>query len=172
MENIARDVARGGSARRAGLALAQKMAVTEANNRQLSDGLWAARNNLEVTRTSIMQGNIKFANAWVDNQSGIRDTYTQALTNLRVYWSGIAPALLGANTAAAGQAHTANQNATDALMESAQTRANAISGAAQYIGGAITKYAAPSDPAITGTGGGAGGAAGALYGPNPTSADY
>ena len=175
MEQISRSIARGGSARKAGFAMAQKMVATEQNNRMLTDGLWAARQNLENTRLSIMQGNLSYANSWVDNQAGIRDTYVKTLTSLRTLWSTLAPALLSANTAAAGQAHTANSMATDALMESQTTRSNAISGAAQYIGGAIMKYGGQAQGG-TGAGTAAGaslsGGSTALYGPNPTSADY
>jgi hypothetical protein len=170
MEQISRSIARGGSARRAGFAMAQKMMATEQNNRLLTEGLWEARQNLENTRTNIMQGNISYAMAWVDNQSGIRDTYVNSLTSLRTFWSGMAPALLSANTAAAGQAHLANSTATDALMESATTRANAISGASQYIGGAIQKYGGQIKAA--GTAAEASGAGTPLYGPNPTDARY
>jgi hypothetical protein len=175
MEMISRSMARGGSARRAGLAIAQKMAVTEQNNKMLTDGLWKARNDLEAVRSSTIQNNINFANAWVDNQSGIRDSYTQALASLRTHWTGIVPALLGANSSSAGAAFKANIGATDALMTSQTTKANAIASAAQYLGGALQnqvgiwkdKQDANQTPAGAATGNAA-----AQYGPNPTSADY
>jgi hypothetical protein len=142
MEEIARGVARGGGARRAGFAAAQKMYAQERINTQLTEGLWKARVNLETTRNQIIQGNLSFANSWVDNQAGIRDTYTSALTNLRTFWSSITPALLGANTAAAGQSQAANAQATDALMSAQAQKGQVISGLVESLSGALIMGAA------------------------------
>jgi hypothetical protein len=139
MEEISRMQAAGGNARHAGLAMAQRFQVQENVNRQRTSQLWQSRMALEQYRTQAAQRNISYAQAWVDNQSGIRDSFTAALTNLRTFWSQTIP---GVAIPASARATAATQQATQAgyqgLMEATQARGNAIGGAIEGLTGTLS----------------------------------
>jgi hypothetical protein len=143
MEELSRAMARGGSARRQGLALAQKFQVQENINRERSTQLWQSKMALEQFRTQAAQQNLSFANAWVDNQSGVRDSFTAALTNLRTFWSQTIPAAaMGAAASAQATGSQAIQAGNDALMAAQGAKWNAIQGGVEALGGAFDTYMA------------------------------
>jgi hypothetical protein len=162
MEEVSRSMARGGTARRAGLAIAQRFQVQENINRQRSTQLWQSRMALEQYRTQAAQQNISFANAWVDNQAGIRDSFQGALTNLRTFWSQTIPALaIPGGTAQARTQAGGIQAGTDALLAASNTKFQAISGAVETFGGAMQSVIANSNSTgsagVSNTGGGGSG---------------
>lgn len=153
MEEVSRAIARGGTARRAGLALAQKFQVQENINRQRSTALWQARMDLEKYRVSQAQQNIEFAQGWVNNQAGIRDTFNNVIAQLKTYWSQTIP---GAAMAAGSQdlrgSLTAISTGNQALMDAANTKSEAIVSAVESLGGiAMNKWGTSGTPTTTAT---------------------
>lgn len=146
MEEISRAVARGGTARRAGFALAQKFQVQENINRQRTQQLWQSKLKLEEYRNQTIQGNLAFAQKWVDNQAGIRDTFTSALTNLRTFWSSTMPALaIPAGISSLANQSTAQQMATDAQLAATTAKSQAITGAVESISGGLMTVLSNAD---------------------------
>ena len=68
--------------------MAQAMQVQEKVNRARTGELWQAKAGLEKFRTQQVQSINTFADAWVGNQAGIRDTFTGALNTLQMHWLG------------------------------------------------------------------------------------
>jgi len=136
MEQVARNLARGGTARRAGLQVAQAMQVQEGINRQRTNQLWQAKLSLEEFRSSYGQQVQSFSQAWVSNHAGIRDAFTTALNNLQMHWaSTMAPVLAGATVGAQSATQQGIANASQGAMQAIATSANAMSGAFQSIQG-------------------------------------
>jgi hypothetical protein len=153
MEEISRAMASGtGGARRAGLQLAQRFKVQEGVNQQRTNELWKAKLGLEEFRVTQAQSNLSFAQSWVDNQAGIRDKFTAALTGLRTYWSDTIPAAaLGASSNAQAIGAQAIANSTSALMDANNTKWNAINGAVEGAGGLVAMVGAGVQTGLRGT---------------------
>lgn len=153
LEEISRMTAQGGNARRAGLAMAQRFKVQEDVNRQRMGQLWNARMGLEKFRLTTAQNNLSYANQWVSNQAGIRDTFTSALTSLRTHWSTtIAPALISAASSSEATSQQAQAGISQAQMATANAQGQAISGALESMTGALQQGMAESGWSIFGGG--------------------
>ena len=138
MEEISRMMARGGNAKAMGQTMAQRFKVQEDVNRMRTTQLWQSRMALDQWRTQAVQSNLSFANAWVDNQAGIRDTYQAALANTRTFWSSTIPAAaMGAQAQVTGSTQKAMGQSYDAVMSAQGTKFNAIMGAVEGITGAL-----------------------------------
>lgn len=158
MEQVSRAMARGGTARRAGLQMAQAFQVQEQVNRQRTGQLWQAKMGLEEYRTKYAQEVTSYSQAWVSNQAGIRDQFSNALQNLQLFWSStLAPTLAGSTTAAQGATQQGMLNASQGLYQAQQVKSQAISGAVEGIIGAgkqvVGTYLSQQSPGIA-TGGG------------------
>jgi len=138
MEQVARGMARGGSARRTSVQMAEAMRVQEQVNRQRTGQLWQAKMGLEQYRVSSAQQVTAFAQEWVNNTSGIRDNFTNALQSLQLFWSTtMAPVLAGASVGAQSATQQGVLNAGAGLAAAAATRSNAFSGMADSLGGVV-----------------------------------
>lgn len=137
MQDVATAMARGGSARRQGLQMAQAMQVQEKVNRARTGELWQAKAGLEKFRTQQVQSINNFADAWVGNQAGIRDTFNGALNNLQLHWSQtMAPGLVSASINAQGITAGGVANASQGLMDAINVKYEGMSGALEGIIGA------------------------------------
>lgn len=139
MEQLSREMAKGGAARRQGLQIAQAMRMQEDINRARTGQLWQSKMQLEQWRTAFIGQTQDIANAWMSNQAGIRDNYTATLTNLSTFWSQVMPAnLIGAQ--AATQQNMANniQQAGQVMLQAVNTKYQAIIGGTNSIIGGIT----------------------------------
>jgi hypothetical protein len=164
MEQVSRNLARGGGARRVGLQMAQAFQVQEKINRQRTGQLWQAKMGLEQYRVKHAQEVGSYAQAWVNNTSGIRDAFTNATQNLQLFWaSTMAPTLAGATTAAASATQQGVLNAGAGIQNSINTKSQAISGAIEGITGAATSYINQYDSGSTA--GGVQGWGGGSYSP-------
>lgn len=134
-EQMARSLARGGTARRAGLAFSQAQITQEKINYQRTQQLWTAKLKLEEYRTATAQQVTTYAQEWVNNASGVRDSFTNSLQSLTLFWgSTMAPVLAGA--ASTGASAAMGQNAlavSDQFVKAAQIRSDAMSGAMQGL---------------------------------------
>jgi hypothetical protein len=140
MEQVARQLARGGGTRRIGLQMAQAFQVQEKINRQRTGQLWQAKMGLEQYRIAHSKDTMEYAQKWVNNTSGIRDAFTNATQNLQLFWaSTMAPTLAGATTAAASATQQGILQASGAMQDANNTRSQAISGALEGITGSATK---------------------------------
>jgi len=138
MEQVSRGMARGGSARRSSIQMAEAMRVQEQVNRQRTGQLWQAKMGLEQYRVTSAQQVTAFAQEWVNNTSGIRDNFTNALQSLQLFWSTtMAPVLAGASVGAQSATQQGIFNAGAGLAAAAATRSNAFAGMADAMGGAI-----------------------------------
>lgn len=167
MEQLSRSLAKGGTARRAGLQMAQAFQVQEQINRTRTSQLWQAKMNLEDYRNKYAQEVTSYSQAWVNNHAGIRDAFTNALQNLQLYWSStMAPTLVGATTAAQSATQQGILNASQGLMDAANTKSQAISGAIEGIIGlgqeALGSYISGSSSEVSATGSASEAAAAAL----------
>ena len=137
MENVAMNMAKGGSARRQGLQMAQAMQVQEKVNRARTGELWQAKAGLEKFRTQQVQSINSFADAWVGNQAGIRDTFTGALNNLQMHWSRtMAPGLVSASVSSQGYAMGGIADASQGMMDAINIKGEGMSAALESIIGA------------------------------------
>jgi len=140
MENVAMNMAKGGSARRQGLQMAQAMQVQEKVNRARTGELWQAKAGLEKFRTQQVQSINNFADAWVGNQAGIRDNFTGALNSLQMHWSStMAPGLVSASINAQGITAGGVADASQGLMDAINVKYEGMSGALEGIIGAGTQ---------------------------------
>lgn len=134
MEQVARSVARGGTARRVGLGMAQAFQVQEQVNRTRTGQLWQAKMQLEEYRTNYAQQVTNFSQAWVNNEAGVRDSFSNALQNLQMFWSTtMAPTLAGATVNAQSATQRGILNASQGIMDAAGVKSQAISGAINGI---------------------------------------
>jgi hypothetical protein len=156
MDEIARGVARGGTARRVGMQMVQAFQAQEAINRSRTSQLWQAKMGLEQYRTQYAQQATSYANAWVNNTAGLRDSFTGALNNLQMFWSQtLAPSLVGATVGAQSATQQGVLNASQGLYDAIATRTATVQGAFQSLynmGGSM--------------GGQLGGASGGMFGVN------
>lgn len=164
---LSKAAARGGGSARAGLRLAQRFAVQESVNRERTSALWQARLGLEQHINTTIQGNLSFANQWVDNQAGIRDSFVGTMNQLRTFWSTVMPGIAagGASDNAAMQLGV-NRMATDAKISAIGTQTNAIEGLVQIIAGAAagSDLGGSNDSTIGGAPGAGGYQGGGVYG--------
>jgi hypothetical protein len=149
MEQIAKNMASGGSARRMGLQMAQAMQAQEGINRSRTQSVWQAKNGLEQFRLNYVKDVNQYSQDWVNNQAGIRDHFTTALNEIQMHWARTLPpslisASLGAQMAnmqgiqsAAQGMNAANQTKNDGIMASIE----GLMGVAEM---AIGKYDAGS----------------------------
>lgn len=145
-EEISRSIARGGTARRAGFAMALNIKAQEDINRTRVNELAAARVGLETSVNQIITSNLSFANDWVDNQAGIRDSYTNALASLRTYWSSIMPGILGGGVTNDLNSLLKSGDASLSQLVAAQgQKGQAIGGAVESVFGTLGSLAANYD---------------------------
>ena len=146
MEQIARSLAQGGTARRVGLQMAQAFQAQEQINRNRTGQLWQAKMQLEQFRTQYAKEVTSYSQAWVSNQAGIRDAFTASLQNLQMYWaSTMAPALAGASVQAQAATQEGVGNAAqgmhDAIATAGQSARQAIEGITNTVNSYLkTKY--------------------------------
>lgn len=127
MSQLSRDLAAGGYARNAGMRIAQAMRVQERVNTERTNQLWQAKTTLEQTRVGMAAQMQDMAQAWVENQAGIRDAYTNALTNLETFWSKVMPPnLLAAQVQSQGQMANNIFNAGQNMAHAVDVKYNAI----------------------------------------------
>lgn len=151
MEEVARMTAQGGNARRAGLAMAQRFKVQEDVNRQRMGQLWQSRMKLEEYRVTASQKNLSYASDWVNNQAGIRDNFTSALTNLRTMWSSqIAPQMISAASSSEAGSQRVQAGISQAQMDASAAKGAAISGALESMTGALQQGMAESGYSLFG----------------------
>jgi hypothetical protein len=91
---LAREAARGGDARSRAIQGAQRMRAQENVNQERTTALWQSKLAMEQWVRDNAKTATNYATAWADNQSGVRNVYTSALTNLRTMWSRTMPAAL------------------------------------------------------------------------------
>jgi len=91
---------------------------------------------LEEYRSKYAQEVTSYANAWVSNTAGIRDSFTNALQNLQLHWSQtLAPTLVGATVGAQSATQSGVLAASQGLYDAIKTQDAAISGAMQGVTG-------------------------------------
>lgn len=130
MEQVSRAVARGGTARRVGLQMAQAFQVQEQVNRQRTGQLWQAKMGLEQWRSQAAQQVTSYSQKWVNNEAGMRDSFVNTLNNLQLYWSStMAPTLVSASVGAQQATQQGVLNASKGLMDAAEIQGQAITGA-------------------------------------------
>lgn len=134
MDEIARSVARGGTARRVGMQAVQAFQAQEQINRSRTSQLWQAKMGLEQFRTQYAQQATSYANAWVNNTAGLRDSFVGALNNLQMFWSQtLAPSLVGATVGAQSATQQGILNASQGLYDAIATRSATAQGAFQSL---------------------------------------
>ncbi len=139
MEQVARNMAQGGSARRVGLQMAQAMQVQEQTNRTRTGQLWKAKAQLEEFRTKRVQEVTSFAQSWVKNESGIRDSFTASLNSLQMHWAQtLPPSLIGASVASQTATQRGVLAASAGLQAALDTKTSGIMGAIDSLSGLAT----------------------------------
>jgi hypothetical protein len=139
---LAREAARGGTARSNAVAGAQRMRVQEGINRERTTSLWQSKLAMEQWVRDNAKAASNYATAWADSQSGIRGAYTSALTNLRTMWSQTMPAALmaaennSANIAADGM-RVANETMMKANYAKNVSQTQAITGIFSSMAGSL-----------------------------------
>jgi hypothetical protein len=115
-EQINRMVARGGNARRQGVAAALKIRAQEKVNSERVGALRQANMALNLWARDNARNQLAFNQAWTDNVGGIRDTFNNAITQVsQFYAQTIMPTLQsGLNAAAANSGAVASQANTSA----------------------------------------------------------
>lgn len=165
-EEIHRMVARGGSARRAGMAEAMKLRAQENINRDRTQALW--QSNLALNQWGIENARtqLTFNQAWINNLGGVRDTFNQTMTQMaQFYGSTILPA--ATNLAA--------QNYQLSLSQKKSGTGAIVAGVGMALAGVLAPFTAGTSlaflPAVIGAGAGVaggllggGGAKGAVIG--------
>lgn len=117
--------------------MAQAMQVQEKVNRARTGELWQAKAGLEKFRTQQVQSINTFADAWVGNQAGIRDTFTGALNTLQMHWSRtMAPGLVSASVSSQGYAMGGIADASQGMMDAINIKGEGMSAALESIIGA------------------------------------
>ncbi len=107
LENVARNMAQGGYARRVGLQMAQVMQAQEGTNRTRTASLWQARTALEEYRAQRVEDITTYSQDWVNNQSGIRDSFVKSLNDIQMHWADTLPPSLISASLGAQQANMA-----------------------------------------------------------------
>jgi len=139
MEELSREVARGGSARNRAMATAQKFQVQEGINRQRSSALWQSKLGMEQWVRANAASVQNFAMAWTQNQSGIRDSFTANLTNLSTFWTQtMAPQLVSASVSSQTATQQGALAAQGMYNEAAKTKTAMYAAQAAIIKGAAS----------------------------------
>ena len=146
MENMARQLAKGGTARHLGLQMASAMQIQEQTNRTRTGQLWQAKAQLEEFRVNQVKATTSYAQSWVQNASGIRDSFTANLNELQMHWATtMAPHLATATVGATAATQAGVAEASQGLMSALQAKNMGIQGMIKSISGAasygIGKYA-------------------------------
>ena len=137
MENMSRQMAKGGTARHLGLQMASQMQVQEQTNRTRTGQLWQAKAQLEEYRTQQVKSSTSFAQDWVRNASGIRDSFTANLNQMQMHWATtMAPHLASLSTQASMATQTEVGKAREGLMSALQTKNQGIQGMISGVTGA------------------------------------
>jgi hypothetical protein len=174
MKTLSDSLARGGTARRAGLAALQSMRAAESNNRQRQQALWQGKLAIEQWSRDNARTQLGFNQMWVGNHEGVRDKFSGMMNNLATFYGRtIYP------SAVQGAANVASTSTK--LIQLANTRStqqdgvgDIVSGLSSMIfGGALkSMFAGPggtsAPPMLTGStpgAGGGGGAAATSFGP-------
>ena len=142
MDQISRDMARSGTARRQGLATVQKMQAIEAVNRQRVQATWQASLALEQWVRQYAANTQNFAQGWVNNHDGVRDQFSSAMTELTNFWTtSTMPIMMQASSADYRTSAAMLQPIMSAQRESASAFSQAlslgISGVGNLIGSKI-----------------------------------
>lgn len=100
MKQISDNLARGGTARRAGVAAIEAMRAAENTNRMRTEAVWQSKLAIDQwardNAANVMQMNM----AYVDNLGGLRDNYNQMMTNITMFHgTGIMPTQVSAANA-------------------------------------------------------------------------
>jgi hypothetical protein len=139
MEELSREMGRGGSARNRAMAAAQKFQIQEGINRQRTGALWQSKMALEQWVRANAAATQNFAMAWTGNQFGIRDTFTANLTNLSTFWTQtMTPALMSASVASQTTTQQGVLAAHDMFNEAAKTKTTMYAGLSAGIKGGIS----------------------------------
>lgn len=139
MEQLSREMSKGGSARRQGMAIASAMRVQENINRERSNALWQSKMGLEQLRTTAITDVQNLTNSWLNNTAGIRDTFVANLNNLQTFWSQVMPAnLIGAQSATQQNMANNQMQADQHMMNATQAKYQAIIGGVNGIVGGLT----------------------------------
>lgn len=142
---ISRMVARGGSARRAGLAEALKMRAQENINRDRANNVFQAKLALEQFAIQNAKSQLAFNQAWIAGLPGINDAFVGLQTNLaNFYNSTIVPTTIGV----AGENFNSASAVIQMQMEEDNAKFNRIMGG--IIAGAGLGAAAFGGPAAAG----------------------
>jgi hypothetical protein len=157
LEAASQMIARKGGAARRGMDWVNSMRAQDAVNRDRTNTLWQAKLGLEQwTRDNAMKVQ-SFAQAWTMNHAGIRDAHTNAIANLRTFWSQTWP------VAAAKM----NQQSTQDMQQASVAYRNAVNEANQMkiasIANGVSSIGSSLMGGIGGMGGG-GASAGGLGG--------
>lgn len=131
MKTISDAMARGGTARRQGLAAIQQMRAVENNNRQRQQSLWQGKLALDQWARNNARTQLAFNQAWVNNHEGVRDKFNTTMNNLaQFYGKTIMPSAINA----------ASDNTSNALRAAglAATRSKQQSGVGDIVSGLST----------------------------------
>jgi len=140
-EQISRDMARGGTARRQGLATAQRLQAAESVHRMRTQQTWQAKLGIEdYVRKNAMNTQI-FAQAWTANHEGVRDQVTNAMSNLTTMWTMNAlPTVMASDAANFGRYADGIRGINDSAATGfANSLGSAISGIGSLIGADMAK---------------------------------
>ncbi len=136
MEQIAKNMAQGGSARRMGLQMAQVMQVQEGINRSRTSSLWQAKAGLEQYRADRVTEVTNFSQDWVNNQAGIQDAFVANLNQIQMHWAKtLPPTLISASLGAQNMAQQGILDASQGMMTALQTKNDGIMGMIDSISG-------------------------------------
>lgn len=144
-EAIARDAARGGSARNRAVAVANKI---QANNQMLTErtnALWTTNLTVKQWTTDNARMQLAFNQSWVSNLNGIRDSFSGMMMNAQQFYGAqILPATVnaaGQTMNAAAQDQSGSQLASMQSQRASQMSA-LISGASKLLAGGLSSMAA------------------------------
>lgn len=149
MEEISRQTAKSGNARRQGVATVERIRAMERNNRDKTHNLWQAEMSLNLWARENARTQLNFNQAWVGGLPGIRDSAVNAMNSIRDFYGGVVlPTAIGANNTAFD-----NNLRVATLQEQAKASdtatAELVAGLSNIVGGALMSY--------SGGGGAAGG---------------
>lgn len=100
MRTISDNLAKGGTARRAGLAAIEAMRAQENINRQRTEALWQSSMAVEQWTRDNASKVMQMNQDYVNNLGGIRDSYNQMMTNITMFHgTGVMPAQINAANA-------------------------------------------------------------------------
>jgi hypothetical protein len=157
-DQISRDLAKGGTARRQGLATAQRLQSLETVNRMRTQQTWQASLQIDDYIRKNAANTQVFAQAWVANHEGVRDQVTNAMSNLTTLWTqnALAP-VLGADEANMNRYAYGMRGINDkAVAGFGQDLGKAISGFGKIAGSALIENKDKINSWVSGLFGGGG----------------